>query len=413
MNSSDLTGRPIVCLLLLTGSLFAQTSVYTQHNDIGRTGQNLTETILTPANVSGGNFGKLYSTNLDGRAFAQPLYVSSVSIGSVKHSVLYVATEHDSVYALDANANGAVLWKASLFDSAHGAAAGAIPDPEGDTGCGDIDGAEYGVTGTPVIDPTSGTLYVVSTTYEGTYPVQRLHALDIASGAEKFGGPATISASVAGSGNGSVNGVVSFDAKWDNQRPGLLLLNGTVYMAWGSHCDSGPWHGWVMGYSAASGALRQTFVFLTTPNGAASGVWMSGAGLAADDHGPNGTPRMFVPTGNGSFDSNADWGESVLNLNLSGGTPRVTDSFTPNTQASLTTGDIDLGSAGTLVLPDQPGPHPHLAVQLSKAGTMYHFNRPKPPGVRVWRVSVRALGHSGLFQREHLLLGRRLHDDAV
>jgi hypothetical protein len=372
--------------LALPLTLFSQTNVLTQHNDIGRTGQNLTETTLTPANVSAANsFGKLYTANLDGRAFAQPLYVSSVTIGGVNHSVVYVATEHDSVYALDANANGAVLWKASLMDQAHGAAAGAIPDPQTDTGCGDIDSAEYGVMGTPVINYTNaatGTLYVVSETYEGNYPVQRLHALDITTGAEQFGGPVTISASVAGTGNGSVNGVLSFDAKWDNQRPGLLLLNGTVYMGWGSHCDSGPWHGWVIGYNATT--LKQTFVYLSSPNGASSGVWMSGAGLAADNYGASGSnangkgtaPRMFLATGNGTFDGNGDWAESVLNLNLSGGTPQVTDSFTPGTQAQLTAGDIDLGSAGTLVLPNQASStYPHLAVQLSKSGEGYLLNR--------------------------------------
>jgi len=381
MNGCQVSARSVSIFLALGGGfLFGQTNVLTQHNDIGRTGQNLTETILTPANVSASNnFGKLYSANLDGRAFAQPLYVSSVTIGGVNHSVVYVATEHDSVYALDANANGAILWKASLFDQAHGAAAGAIPDPQSDTGCGDVDFAEYGIAGTPVINyasATTGTLYVVSTTYEGSYPVQRLHALDITSGAEQFNGPVTISASVAGTGTGSVNGAISFDPKWDHQRPGLLLLNGTVYMGWGSHCDAGPWHGWVMGYNAST--LKQTFVFLSTPNGASGGVWTSGAGLAADNDGPNGTPRIFEATGNGTFDSNGDWSESVLNLNLSGATPQVTDSFTPNTQASLTNSDTDLGSAGTLIIPDLPSsasPYPHLAVQLSKSGTMYLLNR--------------------------------------
>ncbi len=282
-----------VCLLF-AGSVLAQTNVLTQHNDIGRTGQNLTETSLTPANVSAANgFGKLYSANLDGRSFAQPLYVSSVTIGGANRSVVYVATEHDSVFALDTNANGAVLWKASLLDQAHGAAAGAIPDPQSDTGCGDIDSAEYGITGTPVINytnPATGTLYVVSMTYEGSYPVQRLHALDITSGAEQFGGPVTISASMAGNGTGSVNGAVSFDPKWDNQRPGLLLLNGTVYMGWGSHCDSGPWHGWVMGYNATT--LKQTFAFLTTPNGSAGGCLDKWRGSSRRQrrpqrHGPN------------------------------------------------------------------------------------------------------------------------------
>jgi hypothetical protein len=218
-------------------------------------------------------------------------------------------------------------------------------------------------------------LYVVSLTLEGTtnsYPVQRLHALNITNGAEKFGGPIQIQASVAGTGSGSSNGQLAFDPKWNNQRPGLLFLNNTVYIGWGSHCDAGPWHGWLMGYSAASGALQQTSVFVTSPNGSGSGIWMSGTGLAADNI--NGNPRLFAASGNGNFDGSTEWGESVLDFNLTKGLT-VQDSFTPGTQNSLTNGDVDLGSAGTILLPNQPGPNPHLAVQLSKAGSMYLLNR--------------------------------------
>ena len=362
--------------LLCHCAMFAQTSVLTQHNDIGRTGLNPTETVLTPTNVSAaGSFGKLYTVPLDGRTFTQPLYVPSLTINGATHNVAFVGTTHDSVYALDTQANGAVLWKASLLDSAHGAAAGAIPDPQSDTGCGDVDNPEYGITGTPVIDASTGTLYVVSLTLEGTtnsYPVQRLHALNITNGAEKFGGPIQIQASVAGTGSGSSNGQLAFDPKWNNQRPGLLFLNNTVYIGWGSHCDAGPWHGWLMGYSAASGALQQTSVFVTSPNGSGSGIWMSGTGLAADNI--NGNPRLFTASGNGNFDGSTEWGESVLDFNLTKGLT-VQDSFTPGTQNSLTNGDVDLGSAGTILLPNQPGPNPHLAVQLSKAGSMYLLNR--------------------------------------
>ena len=378
---------PSWCLgALLTLPLIAlgQTNVVTQHNDIARTGQNLTETTLTPAVVSSGGFGKLYSVNVDGRVFGQPLYVSNVAVNGAGHSVVYVATSHDSVYALEAAANGAVLWQASLLDAAHGAAAGAIPDPQSDTGCGDVDNSEYGVMGTPVIDPVAGTLYVVSLTYEGSYPIQRLHALDIATGAEKPGSPVVIAASVAGTGSGSSNGVIAFDPKWENQRAGLLLVNGTVYIGWGSHCDSGPWHGWIIGYNATS--LARTFTFMASPNGAAAGVWQSGMGLAADNGGGTSgtaTPRLFAATGNGNFDSNGDWGESVLNLNLaSGATTLVTDSFTPSNQAQLTAADEDLGSAGPILLPNAVGTaqHPHLALELSKAGVMYLLDRDKLGG---------------------------------
>ena len=350
----------------------AQTNVLTQHNDIGRTGQNLTETVLTPANVSSGGFGKLYTVSLDGPAFAQPLYVSSVQIGGVAHSVVFVATEHDSVYAFDANAGGAQLWKASLLDAAHGAAAGATPDPISDTTCDDAQGPEFGVTGTPTIDLATGTLYVVSVTYEGTYPVQRLHALDITSGAEKFGGPITIQATAAGTGVSSSGGTISFDPKWENQRAGLLFVNNTVYITWAAHCDLSPWHGWIMGYSASTGTLRQTAAFLTSPNGIDGGIWMSGGGLSADNI--NSIPRMFAVTGNGTFDAQGDWGNSVLNLSLTGGIS-VKDSFTPYYQNTLTQLDLDLGSGSVLVLPDQPGANPHLGLIVSKQGVIYLMNR--------------------------------------
>lgn len=380
MKSAIASVRLIALSLVISVALIAQTNVLTQHNDMGRTGRNTTETILTPDNVSSGNFGRLYSVPLDGQAYAQPLYMSSVQMGAKSYSVVFVATEHDSVYALDSNNDGATLWQASLLDTAHGASTGATTDPESDTGCPDVDGPEYGIMGTPVIDPTTNTLYVVSLTYENDYPVQRLHALDVTSGNEKFGGPVTIQATVPGTGAGSSNGYVSFDPKWSNQRPGLLLLNGNVYISWAAHCDDSPWHGWVMGYNAAT--LAQTGVLVTTPNGTAGGIWMSGAGLAADNVGSS-APRMFVPTGNGSFDSNGDYGDSILRLNLLNGI-QVADSFTPSNEDALNNADADLGAGGVMVLPDDlPGSaYAHLALQLGKPpifsdpnATMFLFNR--------------------------------------
>jgi hypothetical protein len=205
----------------------AQTSVLTQHNDLARTGQNLSETILTPANVSSGSFGKVFSLAVDGVVAAQPLYVPNLKVNGALHNVVFIATEHDSVFAFDADLGGTPLWQASLLDTAHGAAAGATSDSSSNSGCYTVNG-EYGITGTPVIDSTTGTLYVVSDTYENNYPLQRLHALDITTGAEKFGGPTVINASTAGTGNGSSNGILNFDPKWELQRPGLLLVNGTV-----------------------------------------------------------------------------------------------------------------------------------------------------------------------------------------
>jgi hypothetical protein len=225
-----------VLLFLVLGAQ-AQTNVVTQHNDISRTGQNNNETILTPSNVNSNTFGKLFSYQIDSQAYAQPLYVAGVTMGSgtvqagTTHNVVFVATEHDSVYAFDADSNGASnaspLWKITLLDSAHGAGSGATTVPSGDLGTDDID-PEIGITATPVIDTNTNTIYVVGKTKESGNYFQRLHALDITTGAEKSGSPVTLSAQVTGNGNGSSGGVLRWDAKLENNRPGLLLLNGTV-----------------------------------------------------------------------------------------------------------------------------------------------------------------------------------------
>jgi hypothetical protein len=357
----------------------AQTTILTQHNDIGRTGQNLNETILTPSNVTSSTFGKLYAIQLDAQAYAQPLYMGSLSIGGVNHSVLFVATENDSVYAFDTVANGAPLWKASLLDAAHGAAAGAIADPNSTTGCGNIEGGIDGVTGTPVIDPSTGTLYVVSRSNEGGSVVYRLHALDVTTGNEKFNGPTVITASVAGTASDGKNGVVTFNPVLQKQGPALLLEAGSIYIGFGSFCDTSPWHGWLMQYSAAT--LAQQSVFLTTPNGVGSGIWMSGAGPAADNE--NGTPRVFVTSGNGTYDASApyatntvDYGDDVVDFSVTNGL-KVADTFTPQNQSTLQAEDADLGSGGIMLLPDNlPGSSvAHLAVQVDKVGTLFLLNR--------------------------------------
>jgi len=278
--------------LLLPWASSAQTPVLTQHNNNARTGAYTAETVLTPANVNQTSFGKLFSYPVDGRIYAQPLYVPNVSIiGKGTHNVVFIATEHDSVYAFDADSNGgsnsAPLWKITLLDSAHGAASGATTVPNGDISTADLV-PEIGITGTPVIDGSTGTLYVVGKTKEGSVGnpayFQRLHALDIGTGAEKFGGPAPISGSLSGTGTGSSGGVLPFDPKWQMNRAGLLLQNGVVYIAFGSHGDNGPWHGWVMAYNAST--LQKLSTYCTSPNGFGSGTWMAGTGLAADvvDH---------------------------------------------------------------------------------------------------------------------------------
>jgi hypothetical protein len=371
-------------LCLVPGSLSAQVSVLTQRGDISRSGVNASETVLTPANVNATQFGLLFSYAIDGYAYAQPLYMPGVTINGVTHNVVFIATEHDSVFAFDADsdagANAAPLWQITLLDAAHGAAPGASTVPNEDTDSGDLT-PEIGITSTPVIDPSSGTIYVEGKTNENGGYVQRLHALDITTGAEKFGGPAVLAASVPGTGNGSSNGVLNFDPLWQLQRTGLLLLNGIVYMAFGSHGDMGPWHGWILAYNATT--LQQTGAFCTTANGTGGGIWMAGAGLAADVLDPINHPygRMFVPTGNGSFDATTpyttsmSYGDTVIAFDLTNGALTVTDSFTPYNQETLSEEDQDLASGGLLILPDQTVGPTHVLFQVGKQGTLYLINR--------------------------------------
>ena len=381
----------LVLPALVAASASAQVNVLTQHNDIARTGQNTNETILTTANVNSTTFGKLFSYTIDGYAYAQPLYYANLTMGAgtpqagTTHNVFFIATENDSVFAFDADSNGGAnaspLWQVSLIDSAHGAGAGENPMPNGDVSTADIV-PQIGITGTPVIDPTTNTMYVVakSTISDSTF-IQRLHAIDITTGQEKFGGPVTLAAQVAGNGNGSTGGQLSFDPKWQNNRSGLLLLNGIVYIAFGSHGDNGPWHGWILAYNAAT--LQQTSVFCTTPKGEGSGVWMGGSGLAADVPDPVNHPygRMFVTTGNGTYDATTpfangmDYGDDHIRFDLTNGVLTVQDSFTPSNQSNLSSADQDLGSGGSVLLPPQSGAHPNELAQVGKSGTIYLVDR--------------------------------------
>jgi hypothetical protein len=367
----------------------AQTSVTTYHNDIGRTGQNLNETILTTSNVNATQFGKLFSQAVDGQIYAQPLYLPGLSIGGQTHNVVFVATENDTVYAFDADtnagANASPLWKASMLTSAHGAASGAAAFPASELAA-DITPL-VGITGTPVIDPTTNTLYVVSKSLENGSAVQRLHALDVTTGNEKFGGPVVVTATIAGTGNGSVSGQLTFDPMWENQRPALLLVNGILYVGFAAHGDNGPWHGWILAYNAAT--LKQTSAYNASPNGVGSGFWMSGSGLAADVLSPSTKPygRLFATTGNGDYTGKTpyantmDYGDSILNLDLTNGVPKVQDEFTPFDQAALDAEDGDLGSGGVMLIPTQTtGSVPNLLVQVGKAGTLYLVNRDNMSG---------------------------------
>jgi fibronectin type 3 domain-containing protein len=344
--------------------------MFTYHNDNMRTGQNLSEGVLSPANVNSSSFGKLFSLPLDGVAYASPLYVMGLSIpGQGTHNVVYVATEHDSVYAYDADGGSTTpLWKKSFIDPANGI----TTVPAGDTGeCCDI-APEIGITSTPVIDKNTNTIYVVAKTKEvvsgTTKYAQRLHALDLATGNEKFGGPVVIQASVPGTGAGSTNGQLPFDSLRENQRTGLLLLNGVLYFGFASHGDNQPYHGWIFGYNAST--LQRTLAFCLTPNTEGAGVWMSGGGIASDS-----TGSLYYITGDGEFDGNSggsNWGDSYIKMTTAG---VVTDYFTPFNQDLLNSGNHDLGSGGALLLPDQPGPHPHEMVSSGKDGSIYLVDR--------------------------------------
>jgi len=362
----------LVFLVCVAASISPAQSVLTQHNDNSRTGQNTNETILTTSNVKVGQFGKLFSLPVDGQVYAQPLYVPGVSINGATHNVLIVATEADSVYAFDADSNAAPLWKASLVDAAHGAGSGETPLNSLTTiGCSDLQ-PTIGITATPVIDPSSNTIYVEAKSTNGSSFFHRLHALALATGAEKSPGPALITATVNGTGDGSSAGKLTFDSLHQQARPGLLLVNGAIYVAFASHCDLGPYHGWIFAYDEAT--LTQKSLLVTTPNGGLGGFWMSGSGIAADASG-----NIYIPSGNGDFDTThvpaTELGDTLLKLGTTNANLTLLDYFTPFDQLTLNNNDVDLGSGGVLLLPDQPGAHPHIMVAAGKEGTIYVVDR--------------------------------------
>ena len=343
------------------------TGVYSWRNDDSLTGQNTQEATLTVSNVSGGQFGKLYGCPVDGQIYAQPLYVSSVAIPNQgTFDVVYVATENDSVYAFDADAGSCdVLWQASFIDSA----AGVTSVPSSDLGQQQDIVPEIGITGTPVIDPATATLYVVAKTEENGAYVQRVHALDLATGAEKFGAPVAIQAKVSGSGDGTQSGQVSFDALHENQRSALLLAGGKVYAAFDSYEDTDPVHGWLLAYNAANLAEAPAAVFNSTPNGSRGGIGESGAAPSYDGNG-----NVFVATSDGTFDAGtggSDTAESLLRLNTNSGLT-VADRFTPPAP-----GIQLLGTDGVLLLPAAAGSaaHPNLTIAGSQAGSLYLMDR--------------------------------------
>ena len=381
--------------------------VYTYHNDLARDGANTQEYALTPANVNSATFGKLFSCAVDGAVYAQPLWVANLSVGGVSHNVIVVATEHDSLYAFDADTSPCqTLWHASLIDSAHGANSGETTVANGATGFqvgvgyGDI-APEVGITGTPVIDPVANTLYVVAKSVDATGTVfyQRLHAISLASGSERAGSPVAISATYkADSGS-----PITFSTRQQNQRAGLTLSAGTVYIAWAAHEDAPPWYGWVMGYTYNGSLFTQQSVLNISPNTGAAGIWMAGGAPSVDSNG-----HLYVITGNGTFDGAAtsgttdDYGDSFLQLAPGAGQNHlgVSSFFTPTDQLSDNEGDKDFGSGGSelvLNLPSSGASPQHLVVGGGKDGALYVLNGDQMGGSgdsNAWQMLN--LGH-GLF----------------
>jgi hypothetical protein len=351
--------------------------VYTYHYDLARDGANTHEYALTTSNVNTSTFGKVFSCGADGAIYAQPLWVASLTISGAKHNLVFVATEHDSLYAFDADASPCVqYWHANLIDSTHGATSGETTVPSGPTGYKVGTGGgnimpEVGVTGTPVIDPSTKTLYVVSKSMNsgGTTFYQRLHAIDITTGNEKFGGPTNITSSnVTYPGTGDGGSTDSFNARQENQRSGLALVNGVVYVVWASHEDAAPYYGWVVGFNAATLAVAN--VLNVCPNVGLGGIWMGGGAPAADANN-----NLYVITGNAEFDATSggnDYGDSFLQLSNS---LTVSSFFTPSDQATDDADDADFGAGGAaVVLNLNSGTLKHLVIGGGKDGTLYLLN---------------------------------------
>jgi hypothetical protein len=367
------TFRLFLVLLALRTISWAQ-DVLTYHNDNARTGQNLNETILNTSNVNMNTFGKLFTLPADGKVDAQPLYVSNLTMSTGTHNVVFVATEHDSVYAYDAD-RGALLWRVTVLNPGE--------TPSDDRGCSQVT-PEIGVTATPVIDRSSGpdgTIYLVAMSKDssGNYH-QRLHALDITTGAEEFGGPVEIRATYPGTGDEGNGSTLTFDPKQHKERASLLLLNNIVYMGWSSHCDDNPYTAWIMGYD--EGTLVQTRLLNITPNGSEGSIWQSGAGLAADS-----ASNIYFLTANGTADTtvnaqgfpgSGDYGNAFMKLSAGSSALAVADYFNMFNTVSESNADEDLGSGGALVLPDMTDSSNvtwHLAVGAGKDQNIYLVNR--------------------------------------
>jgi hypothetical protein len=325
--------------------------VFTYHNDLSRDGVNSQEYALNTSTVKAATFGKRFACAIDASAYAQPLWVANVAIGGGTHNVLVAATVHDTVYAFDADASSChTYWSKSLL------ASGETWVTSIDLNCSDLT-PDIGIVGTPVIDPTTNTIYVVSKSKNGGTFHQRLHALSLIDGSEKFSGPQEIA---------FTSGGATFDPLKQNQRSGLALVNGVVYVTYASHCDSAVYYGWIVGYNASN--LSQVSVFNDDPISGFGGIWMSGGAPAADS-----SNNLYVITGNGNWDGVSEFGDSFLKLSSGLG---VSSFFTPTNQSALNGSDGDLGAGGAAILVDQPSATvPHLLVGGGKEGKLYVLNR--------------------------------------
>ncbi len=405
ITASSVTNNSITATATIGVTDLAGMTTY--HNDISRDGANTQEYALNTSNVTTSTFGKLFSCAVDESVYAQPLWVPNLTVNSAPHNVVFVATQNDSLYAFDADNNTTPctpLWHANLLDTAHGGTSGETAVPSGlpgylvGAGGGDIQPL-VGVTGTPVIDPTTNTLYVVSKSVVASGPTfyQRLHAIDLATGNEQSYGPANIAATYPGNADGT--STTTFVDQQENQRPGLALVNGTVYIAWASHEDTTPFYGWIMGYNASN--LAQTSVFNVDPNIPSSpltegvgdgGIWMSGGAPAADSSG-----NLYVITANGAFDpTTSNYGDTLLQLS-----PSLSVSnnyFTPTDQLTDDQDDVDFGSGGAVLvdLPANGGNPTHLIIGGGKDASLYLLNRDALGGYgNAWQQTYLNLNNPG------------------
>ena len=381
MTAADSSGNKGTASVTIQNSTSGSLKYTTWKNDNLRTGQQLAETVLTPSNVNSTHFGIKFSELVDGYIFAQPLYLSKLSIAGGMHNVVFVATEHDSVYAFDADTGGAALWHKNFIPSGASTVSQSL--------VGSTIYPQIGITGTPVIDPSAGTIYLVSETLESGNVVFRLHALDVTTGNERPSSPVVISAS-------------GFQPKEQLQRPGLLLANSNVYIAFGSQGDHTPYHGWIFAYSA--GSLAQIAVWNATATGSEGAIWMGGAGISADSSG-----NLYVMTANGDYNGNTNWAQSSVKLSP---TLTVLDHFTPYNWSALSSVDGDVGSGGVLLVPTQSVDFPHELIACGKPPAIWVLNRDHLGGLElsatnspaIQKVNAQVGGGAGTQSTDHCFM---------